>query len=74
MSGSLGGLVLIVLFKNILLIIDNFQILNPTNLNGLNLFKPRGIKLIISTGILIRLCFVNKKYWDQIYTCWCYWP
>ena len=35
--------------------IDNLQILDPLNLNGLNLLKPRGIKSIIGTGILIRL-------------------
>ena len=35
--------------------IDNLQILDPFNLNGLNLLKPRGIKLIIGTGILIRI-------------------
>ena len=31
--------------------IDNLQILDPLNLNGLNLLKPRGIKSIIGTGI-----------------------
>ena len=36
-------------------LIDNLQILDPFNLNGLNLLKPRGIKTIIGTGILIRL-------------------
>ena len=35
--------------------IDNLQILDPFNLNGLNLLKPRGINSIIGTGILIRL-------------------
>ena len=34
--------------------IDNLQILDPLNLNGLNLLKPRGIKSIIGTGILIK--------------------
>ena len=53
--------------------IDNLQILDPLNLNGLNLLKPKGIKSIIGTGILIRLNYINeKKYWGQIYTCWCY--
>ena len=33
--------------------IDNLQIFDPINLNGLNLLKPRGIKSIIGTGILI---------------------
>ena len=41
--------------------IDNLQILDPLNLNGLNLLKPRGIKSIIGTGILIRLNYVNEK-------------
>ncbi len=41
--------------------IDNLQILDPFNLNGLNLLKPRGIKLIIGTGILIRLSYINEK-------------
>ena len=31
--------------------IDNLQILDPLTLNGLNLLKPRGIKLIIGPGI-----------------------
>ena len=54
--------------------IDNLQILDPFNLNGINLLKPRGIKSIIGTGILIRLNYINKKKnWGQIYTCWCYW-
>ena len=52
--------------------IDNLQILDPFNLNGLNLLKPRGIKSIIGTGILIRLNYINEKNWGQIYTCWCY--
>jgi len=53
--------------------IDNLQILDPLNLNGLNLLKPRGIRSIIGTGILIILYFIiEKKNWDQIYTCWCY--
>ena len=41
--------------------IDNLQILDPFNLNGLNLLKPRGIKSIIGTGIVIRLYYVNEK-------------
>ena len=41
--------------------IDNLQILDPSNLNGLNLLKPRGIKSIIGTGILIRLYYINEK-------------
>ena len=42
--------------------IDNLQILDPYNLNGLNLLKPRGIKsTIVGTGILIRLFYINEK-------------
>ena len=41
--------------------IDNLQILDPFNLNGLNLLKPRGMKSIIGTGILIRLNYINEK-------------
>jgi len=41
--------------------IDNLQILEPFNLNGLNLLKPRGIRSIIGTGILISLYYVNEK-------------
>ena len=41
--------------------IDNLQILDLFNLNGLNLLKPRGIRSIIGTGILIRLYYINEK-------------
>ncbi len=41
--------------------IDNLQILDPFNLNCLNLFKPRGIKSIIGAVILIRLYYINEK-------------
>ena len=41
--------------------IDNLQILDPVNLNGLNLLKPRGIESIIGTAILIRLYYINEK-------------
>ena len=41
--------------------IDNLQILDPFNLNGLNLLKPIGIKSIIGTGILIKLNYINEK-------------
>ena len=40
--------------------IDNLQILDPFNLNGLNLLKPRGIRSIIGTGILINLYYINE--------------
>ncbi len=60
MFGSLGGVVLTVLL-NYSPFIDNLQILDPFNLNGLNLLKPKGIKSIIGTGILIRLYYINEK-------------
>ena len=41
--------------------IDNLQILDPFNLNGLNLLKPRVLKSIIGTGVLIRLFYINEK-------------
>ena len=41
--------------------IDNLQIIDPFNLNGLNLLKPKGINSIIGTGILIRLFYINEK-------------
>ena len=41
--------------------IDNLQILDPFNLNGLNILKPRGIESIIGTGILIRLNYIDEK-------------
>ena len=41
--------------------VDNLQILDPFNLNGLNLLKPRGIRSIIGTAILIRLYYINEK-------------
>ncbi|WP_288246701.1 PAP/fibrillin family protein [uncultured Prochlorococcus sp.] len=41
--------------------IDNLQFLDPCNLNGLNLLKPRGIRSIIGTGILISLYYINEK-------------
>ena len=41
--------------------IDNFELIDPLNLNCLNLLKPRGIKLIIVTGILIRLNYINER-------------
>ena len=41
--------------------IDNLQIIDPFNLNGLNLLKPRGIRSVIGTGILISLYYINEK-------------
>ena len=60
MFGSLDGVVLIVFLKYSPFI-DNLQILDPLNLNGLNLLKPRGIKEIFGTGILMRLYYINEK-------------
>ena len=51
MSRSLDGVVLVALFEEYSPFIDNLQIFDPFNLNGLNLLKPRGIKSIIGTGI-----------------------
>ena len=48
-------------FLNYSPFIDSLQILDPFNLNGLNLLKPKGIKSIIGTGILIRLYYINEK-------------
>ncbi len=42
-------------------LIDNLQILDPFKLNGINLLKPRGIRSIIGTGILISLYYINEK-------------
>ena len=41
--------------------IDNLQIIDPFNLNGLNLLKPRGINSIIGSGIFIRFHYINEK-------------
>ena len=42
---------------------DNAKIIDPFNLNGLNLLKQQGIKSIIGTGILIRLNYIKKIFW-----------
>lgn len=42
-------------------LVDNLQILDPLNLNGLNLLKPRGINSIIGTGIVAKLSSLNEK-------------
>ncbi len=41
--------------------IDNLQILDPFNLNGLNPLKPKGIRSITGTGILLSLYYINEK-------------
>ena len=46
-------------------LLDNLQILDPLNLNGLNLLKPKGVKSIIGTGIVAKLKSINeKKNWS----------
>ena len=42
-------------------LLDNLQILDPLNLNGLNLLKPKGVKSIIGTGIVAKLKSINEK-------------
>ena len=48
-------------FLNYSPLVDNFQILDPINLNALNLLKPRGIKSILGTGIVAKLKAINEK-------------
>ena len=48
-------------FLNYSPLVDNLQILDPLNLNGLNLLKPRGINAIIGTGIVSKLRSLNEK-------------
>ena len=48
-------------FLNYSPVVDNFQILDPLNSNGLNLIKPKGIKSIIGTGIIAKLSSINEK-------------
>ena len=40
--------------------IDNLQFLNPSELNAINLLKPRGINAIIGTGIIAKLSPLNN--------------
>ncbi len=42
-------------FLNYSPLVDNFQFLNPSKSNAMNLLKPRGINRIIGTGILVKL-------------------
>ena len=48
-------------FLNYSPLVDNLQILDPFNFNGLNLLKPKGIKAIIGTGIIVKLKSINEK-------------
>ena len=41
--------------------IDNLQFLDPFNLNGLNLLRPKGENIIMGTGSLIRFKYINEK-------------
>tara|TARA_Y100000589_G_C27006793_1_gene569113 strand:- start:173 stop:724 length:552 start_codon:yes stop_codon:yes gene_type:complete len=40
---------------------ENLQILNPPNLNGMNLIKPNGINAILGTVILLNLRSINDS-------------
>ena len=48
-------------FLNYSPLVDNLQILDPFNLNGLNLIKPKGINTIIGTGIVAKLKSLDEK-------------
>ena len=48
-------------FLNYSPLVDNLQIIDPLNLNGLNLLKPRGINSIIGMGIVAKLRSLNEK-------------
>ena len=48
-------------FLNYSPLVDNLQILDPFNLDGLNLLKPRGINSIIGTGIVAKLRSLNEN-------------
>ena len=48
-------------FLNYSPLVDNFQILDPFNLDALNLLKPRGLKAIIGTGIVAKLKLITEK-------------
>ena len=48
-------------FLNYSPLVDNLQILDPLNLDGLNLLKPKGINSIIGTGIVAKLRSLNEK-------------
>ena len=48
-------------FLNYSPLVDNLQILDPFNLNGLNLLKPKRIKTIIGTWIVAKLNTKNEK-------------
>ena len=47
-------------FLNYSPLVDNLQILDPLNLDGLNLLKPRGINAVMGTGIVAKLKSLNE--------------
>jgi len=47
-------------FLNYSPLVDNLQILDPLNLDGLNLLKPRGINAVMGTGIVAKLKTLNE--------------
>ena len=48
-------------FLNYSPLVDNLQILDPLNRDGLNLLKPRGINSIIGTGIVAKLRSLSDR-------------
>ena len=48
------------LFLNYSPLIDNLQILNPSESNALNLLRPRGFNGIVGTGIVAKLNPLNE--------------
>ena len=48
-------------FLNYSNLLNNYQILDPINLNGINLLKPKGIKGLVGTGIVAKLNSINEK-------------
>ena len=48
-------------FLNYSPLVCNLQILDPHNLKGLNLLKPKGLRAIIGTGIVLKLKSINEK-------------
>ncbi len=48
-------------FLNYSPFVDNLQILDPLNLDGLNLLKPKGINSIIGTAIVAKLRSLSEK-------------
>ena len=55
-------------FLNYSPLVDNYQILDPINFNGLNLLKPKGIKAIIGTGIVAKLDSINERKIGVVFT------